>query len=140
MSDIPAPPIQSRSDAAILHAVHEALAEYPPVRNDLHQLEVSVSEGSVKISGYVKTDINRAYVAGSVPKVPGVSFMDITTLYSDTDIRRDVAQVIPCCVIVNVEYGAVILSGPIPDDFSQEELVVHVARVPGVRRVLTNFR
>jgi osmotically-inducible protein OsmY len=38
------------------------------------------------------------------------------------------------------EYGAVILTGYLPEDASVAELVEKIAQVPGVHRVVTAFR
>ncbi|MFW5692049.1 MAG: BON domain-containing protein [Chloroflexota bacterium] len=128
-----------RSDAQIEAEVQRVLHSYPPLVHDRHRLTITVNDGMLKVSGYVKSVPTYHYLRENLTRIEGVREVDANELYDDENIRRDVGQVVPYGVQVIVEYGAVILAGQLNEDAAVEDLVRKVALVPGVHRVLTTF-
>ncbi len=129
----------TRPDLDIQEDIHRLMTDYPPLSHDKHRVHITVDNGLVTISGYTKAPPTRNYLVRSVSQVEGVKSVDSADLYDDETIRLDVARVAPMGVFVNVEYGALILAGGVPEGTTVEELVRQVGRVPGVHRVVTTF-
>lgn len=130
----------ARPDEDILVDVDTLIVHYPPLVNDRHQFHVSVVGGTVTLSGYVKTPMTRRYLIDGVTVTPGVTQVSADGLYDDETLRIEVGGVVPAGVIVNVEYGAVILSGRIPAGKTEADVVDSLRSIPGIRRVITSFK
>lgn len=128
-----------RTDAELESDLHRLLHRYPPLAHDRHRVSVAVHDGVVTLKGFVKSIPTYAYVKEHVEAIPGIREIDATEFYNDEDIRLHAGHVIPYGVMVAVEYGAVILSGRMPESMTAEDLVKKVALVPGVHRVITSF-
>ncbi len=120
-------------------AAHKVLHSYPPLSHDRHRVEIAVDDGVLTVSGYVKALPTYNYALNNLKAVAGLRGFNADNFHCDEVIRRDVGQAIPIGVQVNVEYGAVILAGRLPEDTDVEQIVRKVALVPGVHRVLTSF-
>ena len=130
---------QSRSDLDIKHDIDHLESSYPPLVNDRHQVEITINEGVVTVSGYVKAYPTVEYILSQFPTVDGVTAVNSDGLYVDENIRREAGKVIDPGVSINVEYGSVIISGLLSDDIDPETLVKQVSNVEGVRRIVTSF-
>ena len=129
----------SDTDIDILARIQHELSSYPPYMADRHRVHFSVNDGVVVVSGYVKSPITETFVVNRVRNVPGVSDVMDDDFYNDEEIRLDVGRVVPPGVMVTIEYGAVILSGNLPEGTTVEQLVHKVGQVPGVHHVVTSF-
>mgnify|MGYP002396552825 CR=1 FL=1 len=127
------------SDLDIEAGIHHVMATYPPLTNDRHRVDVTIEDGVVHVSGYVKSAPTYKYLVNHFSSVKGVREFILEDFYNDEDIRLDVAKAVPPGLSVNVEYGAVILSGRLPDGMEIKELVRQVGLVDGVHRVRTHF-
>jgi len=130
---------QSRSDLYIKHDIDHLETSYPPLVNDRHQVEITINEGVITVSGYVKSYPTVEYILSQFPKVEGVTSVNSDDLYVDESIRREAGKVIAPGVSINVEYGSVIISGLLTEGFDSELLVKQVSSVEGVRRIVTSF-
>ena len=130
-----------RSDTDIdLHArIQHELTSYPPFMADRHRVRYIVNDGVVTVTGYVKSAITETYVVNRVRNIPGVNDVIDDHFYNDEEIRLNVGGVVPPGVMVTMEYGAVILSGSLPEGTTVEQLVHQVGQVPGVHHVVTSF-
>lgn len=131
--------IKARPDIDINEDIHRLMQHYGPLINDRHQIAVEVAAGAVTVTGYVKVQTTANYLLHNINDIQGVTSLDASGLYSDDAIRLNVGHVVPPGISVNVEYGAVILSGRLPEGANVEALVGEVVKIPGVRRVLTSF-
>jgi osmotically-inducible protein OsmY len=137
--------IVARPDEDIEEDIHRELSGYPPLRNDRHRVHIDVREGVVTIKGYVKVRMTADYILTRIANVRGVRAVRASELYHDDTIRLDAGRMIPPGVFVNVEYGAVILSGRLPQDAggpvesgaNMEMIVRRIASISGVNRVIT---
>ena len=128
-----------RSDAAIESDIQRMMYRYPPLVNDRHRIDYAVQDGVITVSGYAKAKPTYMYARTQLAQMPGVHRVDASEFYCDEDIRRDVGHEVPVGMQVVVEYGAVVLTGRLPEGASAEDVVRQVGRVPGVHRVLTSF-
>ena len=129
----------SDTDIDILARIQHELSSYPPFMADRHRVHFSVSDGVVHVSGHVKSPITETFVVNRIRNVPGVSDVIDDDFYNDEEIRLDVGSVIPPGVMVTVEYGAVILSGKLPEGTTVEQLVHKAGQLPGVHHVVTSY-
>jgi hypothetical protein len=61
-------------------------------------------------------------------------------LHDDEGIRLNVGKILPMGVqLARVYYGTVVLSGKLPADVSEEEVVARVQEIPGVQQVAVGF-
>ena len=127
------------SDIQLDAAAHKILHSYPPLTHDRHRIKVSVENGELTVSGYVKSLPTYNYALNNFKSIPGLRGFNADDFHNDEIIRRDVGREVPVGVLVTVEYGAVILSGQLPEGMDVEALVRKVALVPGVHRVLTTL-
>lgn len=129
----------TRPDVDIEADIHRLMQHYGPLINDRHRIHIGIHEGTVTVSGYVKTQTTANYFLNSVQRIEGVKAIDHAAFFVDELIRREVGHVVPPGVTVYVEYGTVVLNGTLADDVDTEAVVGDVVQVAGVSRVLTQF-
>jgi len=129
----------SIADVDIQAAIQHEMRAYAPLMHDRHRVHITVEDGVIHLSGYVKSAPTYRYLLSHINTFKGVQGVVVEEFYNDEAIRLDVGQAVPTGIFVNVEYGAVILSGDLPEGEDVEQLVRKVGLVPGVHRVLTAF-
>ncbi len=129
----------SRPDVDIEADIQDLIAHYPPLQSDWHQLHISVTDGVVDLSGHTRSQISRTYLIQRVEEVRGVKAVSREQLYDEETIRREAGQRTPTGVFANARYGAVILTGSLPEGVDAVQVVNDVAQVAGVQQVVTKF-
>lgn len=129
----------TRPDIDIQGDIYNLVARYPPLQADRYHFTVEVRDGSVTLSGHVKSPITEKYFVERATVVRGVRSVNADRLYNEEEIRLEVGRRIAKGVIANTAYGTVILTGTPPQDKSGEAVVNDVAQVAGVQRVVTQF-
>jgi osmotically-inducible protein OsmY len=129
-----------RPDPDIEADIHRLMITYPPLAHDRHRVDIAVQDGAVTVSGHVKALPTYHYLLNNLSTVPGVKLVNADGFYNDEALRREVGRIVPYGIVVVMEYGAVILAGKLPEEFSIEDLVKEVALIPGVHRVITSLR
>ena len=124
-----------RTDADIQAEIDHIIRMYPPLTHDRPFLNVIVAKRQITASGYTRTSITRRYLENALNKIPGVTKVKTTGLYSDDQIRLAVGQKMPAGVNCNVNHGVVVLT--IPVDEKTDKLVKAAQKIPGVRAVRT---
>lgn len=130
----------TRPDADIQEDIRDMIAHYPPLNMDRHHLKVEVDAGHLTITGHVKAPSTHRYMLEMLPTVEGVMDVNASAFFNDEAIRLELGHVVPPGVLVNVEYGAVILSGHLPAGVDEAELIQRVKAAAGVRQIVTAFR
>jgi len=131
----------TRPDVDIVEAIDDIIAHYPPARRDQHHIHVSAQGGHVILTGNVMSPNTRAVLLEQIPSVEGVQSVNADKLYDDESIRLDVGGLIESgSMFVRIEYGIVVLSGRLPAGKTAEDYARKIAKVPGVRKVVTNFQ
>ena len=69
----------------------------------------------------------------------GVVAVEADDLHSDEALRITLGKLIPPGVLVNVDFGRVVLGGQLPARRKPEALVKKIEAVPGVRRVINQM-
>jgi osmotically-inducible protein OsmY len=128
-----------RTDLDIENDIERIITHYPPLTQDRHNIDVTVQNGVVTLTGHTRTGITSRYLIDAVHKVPGVVRVEADKLYSDGIVRLEIARLLPFGVIANVMYGVVILTGQKPEGVNEADLISSIASVPGVRAVRTQF-
>jgi len=130
---------RQRADEDILEEIDDLIADYPPLVQDRHRIHISVEQGVVTVSGHTRTNITHSYLLRLLDKVDGVVGVNADEFYSDADLRLEISHLIPVGVIANVSYGVVILTGRLPEETTEDELVAAIAEIDGVRAVRAQF-
>lgn len=124
-------------------AVERALWEYDLVRPALPELSVRAqADGSVEVTGHVRTSVIRDGVLETLRRVPGVMQV-VDRLYSDQELEIAVASALseidklsPGMITVHGHLGDVTLLGRLPNE-SLRDAVLGVAKsVVGVDQVI----
>lgn len=129
-----------RSDMDILEDLHNLIYTYPPASHDREYFHVTVQDGVAKVSGHLRSIVVNHWMRGTLPQVEGLRALDLDALYNDDDLRLQVGQLVPPGVFVNVNHGAVTLTGRLPREVTDVEVVQRVATVKGVTRIGTLFK
>ncbi|MBO9308373.1 MAG: BON domain-containing protein [Chloroflexi bacterium] len=125
--------VRVRPDEDIEESITDLIRSYPPLRTSRAFFTFASSQGAVKFMGNVRTPQARFLLAERVPHIAGVRSVDVSELYDDEQVRFAVGKVLPPGVYATVHYGAVALTGRLPEGMSVESLLEQVRAVAGVR-------
>ncbi len=129
--------IAQREDSLILEDIFHLIATYPPLANDRHAIEVSVTDGAVTVSGHVMTNNTRRFFISRLTSIEGVKTINADNLYDDTSIRLEISGLFSKGVQANIRHGVVVLSGEHPQDI--ETLASQILALNGVEKVVSGF-
>ncbi len=124
-----------RPDEDIEEDITDLIRRYPPLRASRPFFTFAALRGVVKFMGNVRTPQERHVLAERLPHIAGVQGVDLNELYDDEQVRFAVGKLLPYGVYATVHYGAVALTGRLPEGLSAEPLIEQVRAVAGVRRV-----
>jgi osmotically-inducible protein OsmY len=130
---------ERRPDVDIEEEVDLLIRSFAPLKASRGYFTVKSVKGRVKIAGNVRSPQARRVLLDNVPHIRGVVSCDGSELYDDEMIRFAVGQLLPPGVVSSVHYGAVALTGDLPDGASADEILNAVRSVKGVRRVAADF-
>jgi hypothetical protein len=116
------------------------IRSYPPLFHSRHWFTYEIAEGVVTLRGHIKSPIGYRVLMDNVPDIPGVEAVEADELYSDEDLRLEVARTIPPGVLARIDFGTVVLSGTLPPRRKPEALINKIATIKGVRKVESNLR
>lgn len=131
---------EARPDVDIEQDVNHVFTKYPPLAHDRSRMDVTIADGVVTATGHVKTAQARHIFAREVKKIEGVKAVHTDKLYDDDALRIQSGQVTPFGVYTSVSYGAVILTGSLPEGMTEADVIAAVEKIDGVRKVIPNFR
>ncbi len=129
-----------RSDVDILNDIHNLLYAYPPVSHDRDFFHVTVKDGVVTVSGHLRSAVAHRWIRAALSQVEGVQALCLDTLYNDDELRLQIGHLVPPGVFVNVNHGAVTLTGHLPPEVTDAQVVQQVASVKGITRIATLFK
>src|SRR5215470_1714873 len=109
---------ERRPDVDIEEEVDLLIRSFAPLKASRGYFTVKSVKGKVKIAGNVRSPQARRVLLDNVPHIRGVVSCDGTELYDDEMIRFAVGQLLPPGVVSSVHYGAVALTGDLPDGAS----------------------
>ncbi len=129
-----------RSDIDILNDLHNLVYTYPPANHDRDFFHTSVKDSVVTVTGHVRSIVVERWMRGTFSQVEGLRELNLDALYNDDDLRLAIGHLVPPGVFVNVNHGAVTLTGRLPQGLTDVDLVQRVAAVKGVTRIGTLFK
>lgn len=122
--------------------------EYPPFRELILPIEVSVDSGEVTLTGWVRTPAMKHMATVLTEEVPGVKEVH-NRLFVDDDLERAVALALEQepdleddfpGIRVDVLAGVVTLWGEVTSDKERKKAEEIARRIPGVRKVVNDLR
>jgi len=138
---------------SLIQAVHDALRRYDPIRSSDSPIHVASSDGSVTLTGLVRSRPMKVMAEVLARRVPGVTGVE-NQLFTDTDIETAIAQELAMnerlcqaggAIRVKSILGTVYLSGDVAAQSGEEaeelkDLAAGVAEnTPGVIRVINDI-
>lgn len=130
-------------DRLLEQAVHDALDRYAPLRVWKHGIEVSASQGAVRLTGHARAQSAKDMAEELVRGVKGVSSVT-DEIVCDEDLELAVAQALGADprtragfpgILVGVVFGTVYLKGAVGSDELKRAASEVAGRVAGVRDV-----
>lgn len=132
-------PTGRRPDVDIEEEITQIVRSYSPLKASRSYFTYQSVNGRVVLVGNVRNPQARRVLLENIPRIQGVESVDASRLYDDEMIRFAVGQLLPPGVVASVHYGAVALTGRLPQDASADTIVQAVEQVAGVRRVGAEF-
>ena len=132
-------PVDRRPDIDIEEEIEQLTRSFAPLKASRGYFTAKSSHGSVKVAGNIRSPQARRVLMDNIPHIRGVVDCDGSELYDDEMIRFAVGQLLPPGVSASVHYGAVALTGRLPEGASQAEITSAIAALKGVRRVANDF-
>ena len=127
--------MERRPDVDIEEEIELLTRSFAPLKASRGYFNAKSVKGHVKVAGNVRNPQARRVLLDNIPHIRGVLSCDGTELYDDEMIRFNVGDLLPPGVSATVHYGAVALTGHLPDGASEDVIKNAVAAVKGVRRV-----
>jgi osmotically-inducible protein OsmY len=128
----------TRPDVDIAEDIRDFIRGYDPLKQARDYFEFSVHEGVVVIKGNVRTIQAQRVLEDGLPDIAGVGRLDSSDLHNDEDLRLHLGK-LPHGVMARVNFGYVVLTGSLPAGTEAEGLIAKVEKLPGVRKVVTQF-
>src|SRR4051794_17495355 len=132
-------PAERRPDIDIEEEIEQLTRSFAPLKASRGYFTTRSQNGRVKVTGNIRNPQARRVLMDNIPQIRGVVDCDGSELYDDEMIRFAVGQLLPPGVMASVHYGAVALTGHLPDGASVTEITSAIAAVKGVRRVANDF-
>src|SRR5215468_7854754 len=129
----------SRPDVDIEEEIDLLVRSFAPLKASRGYFTAKTRNGNVKLRGNIRTPQARLVLLDNIPHIRGVVSCDADELYDDEMIRFSVGHLLPPGVKSNVHYGAVALTGSLPDGASAEAIMEAIHAVKGVSRVVADF-
>ncbi len=132
-------PAGPRADMDIAEDIAGVIRSYPPLRASRPFITYSVNNGQVTLSGNVRSPQARYYLLERVPHISGVASVNADNLPDDEMLLVAIGERLPNGVYANALYGAIALTGTLPQNTTAQSLLEAVRAVPGVRYVSAKF-
>jgi osmotically-inducible protein OsmY len=132
-------PNDRRPDVDIEEEIELLIRSFAPLKASRPYFTVKSTGGHIQLEGNVRSPQARRVLIDNIPHIKGVVSVDSTNLYDDEMVRLAVGQLLPAGIVASVHYGAVALTGQLPDGASADVILNAVKGVAGVRRVGAEF-
>jgi osmotically-inducible protein OsmY len=132
-------PTEPRPDEDIQDEIEALTWSFAPLKASRGHFVAKIVNGKVTLSGNVRIPQARRVLLDNVPRIHGVVSCDASQLYDDEMVRSAVGQLLPEGIAASVHFGAVALTGTLPEGMSAEVATKAVNAVPGVVRVASDF-
>jgi osmotically-inducible protein OsmY len=132
-------PTERRPDEDIEEEIELLIRSFAPLKASRTYFKFKSTNGHITVEGNVRSPQARRVLIDNIPHIRGVVSSDSSKLFDDEMVRVAVGQLLPPGVVASVHYGAVALTGSLPDGASADAIIEAVRQVPGVRRVGAEF-
>ncbi|HRE46120.1 MAG TPA: BON domain-containing protein [Aggregatilineales bacterium] len=132
-------PTTDRPDVDIEEDIKQIINTFTPLKTSKPYFTLQVSNGVVTVQGNVRNPQARRVLLDNAPRITGVQKVDASAFFDDEQVRYDVGGVLPPGVHASVLFGAVALTGKLPEHATAEAIITLVSQVAGVRRVGVDF-
>jgi hypothetical protein len=132
-------PIVHRPDEDIEEEIELLIRSFSPLKTSRGYFSYKSVDGHVTVDGNVRSPQARRVLIDNIPHIRGVASCDSTKLVDDEMVRLAVGELLPPGVLASVHYGAVALTGNLPEGASADTISDAVRKIPGVRRVGSEF-
>ena len=133
-------PNERRPDVDLEEEIELLIRSFAPLKASRGYFSVKCTDGHVVVTGNIRSPQARRVLLDNLPHIRGIVGVNSTNLYDDEMVRLSVGQLLPGGVLASVHYGAVALTGRLPDSASADMIVNSIREVKGVRRVGAQFR
>ena len=130
---------ERRPDEDIEEEIELLIRSFAPLKASRNYFRFKSTNGHVTVEGNIRSPQARRVLLDNLPHIRGVIGVDSTKLYDDEMVRVAVGQLLPPGVLATVHYGAVALTGDLPDGASADAIIEAVRQLSGVRRVGAEF-
>jgi osmotically-inducible protein OsmY len=130
---------ERRPDEDIEDEIELLIRSFAPLKASRNYFRFKSTNGHVTVEGNIRSPQARRVLLDNLPHIRGVIGVDSTKLYDDEMVRVAVGQLLPPGVLATVHYGAVALTGDLPDGASADAIIEAVRQLSGVRRVGAEF-
>ena len=139
-SEIPCLPTGAEMPHALtIEEIEMLIRSFSPLKTSRGYFSYKSVDGHVTVEGNARSPQARRVLIDNIPHIRGVVSCDSTKLVDDEMVRIAVGELLPPGVLASVHYGAVGLTGDLPEGASAETIMGAVSKVPGVRRVGAEF-
>ncbi len=132
-------PTVHRPDEDIEEEIELLIRSFSPLKTSRGYFSYKSVDGHITVEGNVRSPQARRVLVDNIPHIRGVVSLDSTKLVDDEMLRIAVGELLPPGVLASVHYGAVALTGNLPDGASANTIMDEVSKLPGVRRVGSEF-
>ncbi len=132
-------PTIHRPDEDIEEEIELLIRSFSPLKTSRGYFNYKSVDGHVSVEGNVRSPQARRVLIDNIPHIRGVVSCDSTKLVDDEMVRIAVGELLPPGVLASVHYGAVALTGNLPEGASADTITEAVSKVQGVRRVGAEF-
>ncbi len=133
------PQTTSRPDVDIEEDIDQLIRSYSPLKASRPYFTYKAADGVVVLTGNVRSPQARRVLLDNIPHINGVKSIQSDALHDDETIRLAVGPILPNGVYANVHFGAVALTGSLPNGATADGLIRAAGAVAGVRRVGAEF-
>src|SRR5215204_3075034 len=134
------------ADRHMLELIRKTLLDYEPLRATRPVLDVTISQGLVRLAGRVRTSAIKEIAELLVHQLPGVRAVR-NDLLADPEVVRAVAdafaadpEIGPACPIIESRDGVVIMVGDVPSEAIARRALEIASAVPLVASVTSHLK
>lgn len=129
-----------RPDVDIEDDIRQIISSFAPLKASRGYFTYHSDHGKVSLHGNVRSPQSRRVLLDNIPRVRGVRGYEAADLFDDEEVKFKVAQLLPPGMFANVHYGAVAVTGALPEGASAATIEQAIQAVPGVRRVMMELQ
>src|SRR5260221_1705693 len=107
--------VQARPDIDIEDDINATLRDFSPLRAARSFFKVKSTNGIINVKGNSGSPQAKHVLLEYIQKIPGVVAVDMSDLHDDESIRLNLGSILPEGILVNVQFGSVVLVSNLSD-------------------------